>query len=281
LTLAAVVAAAPLVAVAGDTPFDVQGHRGCRGLLPENTLAAFERALELGVTTLEMDLQVTKDRVLIVSHDQQVDPTYCRRPDGGKLQRKPFVEMRLDELTGLDCGSTTRPEFPEQRPVSGAGIPTLDEVLARVADSPVQVSVEIKLQKARYGISPEEFAELVVTALGRHKMLDRSIVQSFNPEALRAVGALAPDLPRALLVRKPGQYDDLLAASGATILSPKHTQLREADVRRFQERGIPVIPWTVNEPGDIRRMLEWGVDGVISDYPDRVIAALDERAVNP
>lgn len=256
---------------------DVQGHRGCRGLLPENTLPAFRRALELGVTTLEMDLQVTQDRVVIVAHDPSLDPAYCRREGGGKVPDAPFDQLRLADLEGLDCGSVPRKEFPEQRPVPGARIPTLDAVLdlARAAPYPVRVSVEIKAGSPGRAVPLETVADLVVAALRRHGMDGRAIVQSFDPAALRAVRELAPEIPRAILVRDPESYDALLESSAATVLSPKYTDLRRDDVRRMHARGVEVIPWTVNEPADIRRMIEWGVDGIISDYPDRVLATRD------
>ncbi len=253
---------------------DVQGHRGCRGLLPENTLPAFRRALELGVTTLEMDLQLTQDRVVIVAHDPGLDPAYCRREGGGKVPDAPFDQLRLADLEGIDCGSVPRKDFPEQRPVPGARIPTLDEVLdlARAAPYPVRVSVEMKAGSPRQAIPLGSFAELVVAALRRHGMEGRAIVQSFDPAALRAVRELAPGIARAILVRDRESYDALLESSAATILSPRFTDLRRDDVRRMRARGVKVIPWTVNEPADIRRMVEWGVDGIISDYPDRVLA---------
>jgi len=267
------------VALAGDgAALDIQGHRGARGLRPGNTIPAFEYAIALGVTTLELDLQITRDRVVIVSHDQQINPAQCRDDSGRKPPRSPFRELDHADLATIDCGSSQAAGFPEQQPVPGARIPTLRQVLrlAHEADYPVRINAEIKLQHADRAIPVNEFAKLVVDLLRAEQMDDRAIIQSFDPEALRAVAAIAPEIPRAILVRKRSRYDSSIEAAEATILSPKHGALREADVRRLQARGIAVIPWTVNRPADIRRMLALGVRGIISDYPGRVIAIRDE-----
>ena len=148
--------------------------------------------------------------------------------------------------------------------------------LARDAGYPVRLSVEIKARKLERTLPLHEFADLVVQSVREFGMDDRTIVQSYHPQALTAVRDLEPDIRRAILVRSPGRYDEAVEESDATILSPKHTTLSEEDVRRFQQRGIAVIPWTVNKPAAIDRMIEWGVDGIISDYPDRVLDALGE-----
>jgi glycerophosphoryl diester phosphodiesterase len=252
---------------------DVQGHRGCRGLRPENTMAAFQEALRLGVTTLELDLQVTRDRVVVVHHDQRLDPSRCRRDGGAPVESTAIKDLDVAELADVDCGSLPHPRFPAQRPVPGRRIPRLSEVLALALDAayPVRLNVEIKLQKAAEGVPFEEFAGLVVGELRRFGLVDRATVQSFDAPVLAAVGRLEPALSLAMLVRDPADYERLLEASGAGILSPDFRRLRAADVARFESRGIPVIPWTVNKPRDIRRMIDWGVSGIISDYPDRVL----------
>jgi glycerophosphoryl diester phosphodiesterase len=262
---------------------DIQGHRGCRGLMPENTLPAFAKALELGVTTLELDIQATRDRVLVVYHDQRLDAKRCMHDDGRKVSKKPFKDLLYEQLNDIDCGSRPHAGFLEQQRVPGARIPRLDEVLtlARDADYPVRLSIEIKLQKPGHALPVRDIAELLVGAVREHGLSDRTIVQSFAPSALAAVRDLDPTLARAILVRNRGRYASVVEESGATILSPKYTGLQEGDVRHFQSRGIPVIPWTVNQVADIRRMLDWGVEGIISDYPDRVIELRSAAAARP
>jgi glycerophosphoryl diester phosphodiesterase len=255
---------------------DVQGHRGCRGLMPENSMPAFERALELGVTTLEMDVQATADRVLVVHHDARLEPGRCFGPDGRKVRGAPLRSLTVAQLVGVDCGRKSNRSFPRQTRTT-ASIPRLAEVLelARGASYPVRVSIEIKLQDEK-SLGPAEMADRVVAEVRAHGLVSRAIVQSFSPVALRAVGDLEPAISRAVLVRSRESYDRLLEESGAGILSPKYAGLTESDVQRMQARGVVVIPWTVNKPEAIRRMLDWGVDGIISDYPDVVLEILSE-----
>ncbi len=259
---------------------DVQGHRGCRGLLPENSLPAFERALELGVSTLELDLQVTRDRVLVVHHDQRLDSRRCVYDDGSAVPERAIRDLPAADLATIDCGRRPDRRFPGQRAVPGTRIPRFGQVLelARRAPYPVRLNVEIKLQRRELGIPPDEFAALVVAAVRRAGLQGRTTVQSFRPEALRAVGRLAPELALAILVERRRDYERRLRDSGASILSPAFRGLRRGDVRRLRARGIPVIPWTVNDPGQMRRLIRWGVDGIISDYPDRVQAVLADLA---
>lgn len=269
---------ASLLASAPSGELDVQGHRGARGLRPENTLPAFEKALELGVTTLELDLQVTADRHLVVRHDPRPERKLCRLESGAPVPRTPFRELRLEDLEGIDCGSRKDPDYPEQVPVPGARIPTLEEVfeLARAAPYPVRLNVEIKIKKPSETIPVREFAALVVEAIRASGLEGRVMVQSFEPEALRAVGETAPEIPTALLVRSRTAYERLLEESGADVISPRVGGLREKDVRSLQDRGISVIPWTVNDRPTMRRLIEWGVDGIITDYPDRLLDLVRE-----
>ncbi len=141
-SLALVLFSALPVTVGGSPGLDVQGHRGCRGLRPENTLPAFEKALELGVTTLEMDIQTTSDRVLVVSHDQHFDAKRCISDAGDSVPRETFKDLRFEQLAQIDCGSRPSSRFPEQKPVPGAGIPRLEQVfdLARAATRTIRFS---------------------------------------------------------------------------------------------------------------------------------------------
>jgi glycerophosphoryl diester phosphodiesterase len=282
LTLSALVLATLGAGSAGgveSTGLDVQGHRGCRGLLPENTLPAFERALQLEVTTLELDVQATRDRVLVVHHDPRLNPKLCVRDDGSKLSATPFEKLDYADLSDIDCGKLRNSKFPEQQPAPGARIPTLNEILqlAEEASYSVRVSIEIKMQKQRPDLGAKELAALVLEAVDKHDLQSRTIIQSFDAEALVAVRELAPEMPRAYLVRDR-KYQTRIDDGTVTIVSPKHVSLREADVVRLHEQGIAVIPWTVNDPQAIRRMISWNVDGIISDYPNRVIEARDELA---
>ena len=255
---------------------DVQGHRGCRGLMPENSMPAFRKALDLGVTTLELDVHSTSDGVLVAHHDPTLNSKRCVDADGRQVRGTPLYKLTWDQIDGIDCGQTGSSAFPEQERVR-ATIPRLDEVLALAGEAgyPVRFSIEIKAKDAK-GPSVAKVAGLLVDAVRSHGLVQRTIVQSFSADALVAVHEIEPALALAILVRSNAAYDKALERSGANILSPKVTELREGDVRRLQEQGVLVIPWTVNRPEVIRRMIDWNVDGIISDYPDRVIEALRE-----
>jgi len=262
LTLVAVVVGGATAIEA--RPFEIQGHRGAGALAPENSMAAFEKAIELGVDTLEMDVQATGDRVLVVYHDQQVDTSRCRRTDGAPLRTRLFKNLLAEEVRALACEE-------------GARIPTLEDVLrvARAAPYAVRVNVEIKRQDPERGISPEEFAALLVDVLDRADMRGRALVQSFDVEALQAMRSLAPEIPRAAIARDRTALDALADAAGASAVLPRLDVLRREDVAAFQARGVAVIPWVVNEPEAMRRMKEWGVDGIITDRPDVALGIRD------
>lgn len=261
-------------------PLDIQGHRGYRGLLPENTIPAFKKALALGVTTLELDLQATKDWTLVVYHDARLDPTRCIYDDGREVPKRLIEELTYGELADIDCGQLFDPDFPAQQKISSARIPRLEDVLVltKQADYPLRLNVEIKWQERKDNLSVRGFATRLIDQIKQYNLQSRTIIQSFYPPALRAVREIDGRIARAILVEKPAEYDRRFREGAATILSPQFQQLRLQDVRRFQSRGIPVIPWTVNEAGDICRLIRWGVNGIISDYPGRVIELYSQRS---
>jgi len=252
----------PSVGAGDRRPFEIQGHRGARGLAPENSIPAFSKAIELGTDTLEMDVQATADRVLVIYHDQEIDTSRCKRRDGSRLSSRLFKDLPAEEVRAVECDD-------------GAGIPTLEEVLrlAHAASYAVRANVEIKRQDPERGIPPDEFAALLVEVIDQTQMRGRVLVQSFDAEALQAMRKLAPEIPRAALARDRGSFA-LADAAGASVLLPRLDTLRREDVAAFHARGIAVIPWVVTDAEDVRRMMAWGVDGVITDRPD---VALDLR----
>jgi glycerophosphoryl diester phosphodiesterase len=275
LLLLAVAVLCASVAAQADAPvqFDIQGHRGARGLMPENSMPAFRKALSLRVPTLELDLRLTEDRVFVVYHDAKLDPKRCVYDDGHKVKKRAIDQLRYDALAHIDCGRLGDRHFPEQQTVAGARIPRFQDVLAlaRSADYPVRLSVEIKWNKRRDGLTETAYARQLLTLIKQYGLAQRTIVQSFHTAALLAVGSADPTMRRAILVRRPEEYDAAVQQSQATILSPRYDGLQREDVERFQRLGIAVIPWTVNEPADLCRMIAWGVNGLITDYPDRAL----------
>jgi glycerophosphoryl diester phosphodiesterase len=295
------------------TALDLQGHRGARGLAPENTLAAFERALELGVDTLELDLGVTADDVLVVLHDPALNPAIARLDGAWLRQPTPIVrELSLAELKRYDVGRldpTNRyaSRYPEQEPVDGERIPTLAEVVEltrQTAEPAVSFNIETKLSPREPDLtpSPERFAELVVTEVRRLGITERATIQSFDWRTLRIVNELAPEIDTVCLTAQQSWLDNvelgrsggsawlggldvddhggsvpgLVEAAGCSVWSPYFGDLTEARLEEAHALGLQVVVWTVNELADMRRLIAMGVDGIISDYPDRLIEVAAE-----
>jgi glycerophosphoryl diester phosphodiesterase len=304
---------AALLAGCATTSFDLQGHRGARGLAPENTLPAFEKALELGVATLELDTAITRDGVVVVSHETHVSPDLARGPDGGWLDKRgPAIrELTFEELQRYDVGRL-RPgtayakRYPEQVAVDGTRIPRLAEVFALARDWPVRFNIETKISPLAPDetLAPEPFARRVIQEISAHRMASRATLQSFDWRTLQAAQRLAPRIPTAYLtaqqrfldnicagpaggnpnpaiadcqpspwtagfqLRDHGSVPRMVKAAGGAIWSPWHGDLDAAKVREAHGLGLKVIAWTVNEPEQIQRMLELGVDGLITDRPD-------------
>lgn len=270
-------------------PFDVEGHRGARWVLPENTLEGFRYALDVGVTTLEMDLGVTKDGHVVVKHDPYINPAICLGPDGETLTGKtPLAELTLAAVQAYDCGTLQAPGFPAQKPVPGAKIPTLREVFQMVQDYPGDLSrtvlfnIETKSWADQPDLTPppEEFARLVYEIVQEFNLLPRVTLQSFDFRTLRAARELDPDWSLAALIAADDRADEVLAKAidlQPDILSPNHTLLTKERVAAWQEMGFRVIPWTVNQPEDWTRLLTMGVDGIITDRPGDLIEFLETR----
>ena len=240
-------------------------------------MVAFERAIELGVTTIELDVVMTRDGVFAVHHDLQTNPAICIRTDGEPLRRQALAELDFADLWELDCGSKRLRDFPEQTLSPGERVPRLDEVLELAAEAPYPVRLSIEL-KQPIGKMPRPVGEVVaqlVDSIQARGLENRAIVQSKWGEVLAEVREQDPDLGRSLVIRiaraKPWVKDGT-----ATIVSRKHSFLDRGEVEKLQAQGVLVIPWTVNKPGAIRKLTDWGVDGIITDYPDRALALLED-----
>jgi len=309
--------AAGLVLGAGEAAaLDLQGHRGARGLAPENTLAAFARALAIGVDTLEMDLALSRDGVVIVSHDPKLNPDLVRdadgrwlTPPGPILHELDLAEIRSFDVGRIRPGSDYARRFPEQEPADGARLPTLAEVVAltrEAGNDMVRFNVETKLSPLEPDLAPapDAFARAVVEAVRREGIADRTIIQSFDWRTLREAEVLAPEIARACLTAeqrwldnvargRPGaspwiagfDADDfasvpaLVAAAGCTIWSPYVGDVDGEDLDRAHALGLEVVVWTVNAPDAMARLIDLGVDGIITDYPDRLRAVMAEAGL--
>jgi glycerophosphoryl diester phosphodiesterase len=256
----------------------IHGHRGARAVLPENTLPAFEHAIEAGADAIELDLAVTRDNVLVVSHDPVLNPAICRSPGGSSIIR----ELTLEQLRRWDCGALQNPEFPHQKPVPGARIPTLDEVLALAPRGDFLFNIETKISpdKPQFTPSPEEFARLVLEAVRRRGLVWRVMLQSFDFRTLHAMRKLAPEIPLAALYGR-GERDFVSVAreAGAGIIAPHYALVTPEKVKAAHRNGLQVVPWTANDEEVWATLVAAGVDAIITDDPAGLIGYLRRRGV--
>jgi glycerophosphoryl diester phosphodiesterase len=265
--------------------FDLQGHRGARGVAPENTLKAFQKALELGVNTLELDLAVTKDKQIVVSHEPWMNADICLNSEGEEIEKadeKSFniFNMTYEEVKTYDCGSKFNPNFPEQD-LESEYKPLLKDVL-QMADSlsknhgqVVRYNIELKSLPEGddlYHPKPAEFVKLVMELLERETDLNRVNLQSFDFRILKELHRSYPKVALAALVYNT-DFDTAMQTLGFVpeIYSPYYPLVDQTLVREAQIKGMKVIPWTVNDPNQMKRLLKMGVDGLITDYPDRAL----------
>jgi len=262
--------------------FDLQGHRGARGLFPENSIEGFIAAVELQVNTVEMDVVISKDNKVVVSHEPWVSSTICwGSNDKPVIEGKDLriYEMSYDQLTNYNCGSQAHPDFPLQAKMPTFK-PLLSEVITEVEAAttelelpPVYYNIEIKSTPEGDGVfhpGPKEFCQLVLEVINAGNILNRAIIQSFDVRALQAMKELEPSIPLALLIEESADFEKNLAKLGFTpaIYSPNFQLVNEALVKACHEKNIRLIPWTVNEEEDMVKLLDLGVDGIITDYPD-------------
>lgn len=296
---------------------DLQGHRGARGLAPENTLSAFARALSIGVTTLELDLGVTKDGVVVVSHDAELNPDHTRDAAGRWLAAPgpavfglTFDELRRYDVGRLAPGTAYAARFPDQAPLDGQRIPSLREVVAltrRAGNARVRFNIETKIDPRSPGRSlpPEAFAEAVLRVVREEDIGSRVTIQSFDWRTLAHVRRMAPEIPTVCLTQQLGpdanvpagragasswlaglDPDDfggsmprLVKAAGHDVWSPFVGDVTREAVAEAHRLGLLVVVWTVNEPALMETLIDAGADGIISDYPDRLREVAKKRGL--
>lgn len=275
----------PLMAQIYTPKFDVQGHRGARGLKPENTIPAFITALDSGVMTLEMDVVITKDRQVVLSHEPWMSSEICLDTAGnvftGKDEKRYAIyDMTYAQVARFDCGSKINERFPQQQKMPVAK-PLLRDVLIAVEDHikgvtlyEVDYNIEIKSSPdgdKKLHPTVEEYSDLVYAMLDEYIPMDRVVIQSFDFRVLRYWHKKYPDIRLAALVENVKSVDANLADLGfnPAIYSPYFKLITRERVDALHKRRIRVIPWTVNETSDMLSLKGMGVDGFITDYPDR------------
>jgi glycerophosphoryl diester phosphodiesterase len=269
--------------------FDVQGHRGARGLKPENSIPSFLAALNYGVTTIELDVVLTKDKQVIVSHEPWVSSEICIKSDSTPIKKEDefirfnIYQLTIKEILSFDCGLKPNPKFPQQEKIKTTK-PPLREVIIAVEDYvknyalyEVDYNIEIKSLPAgdnKFHPSPEEFSDLVFQMVDDYLPWERVVIQSFDFRVLKYFNKKYPHVRLAALVEKqssPREARDKIISLGfnPSIYSPDFKLLDQETIKIMRQNKIRVIPWTVNEIEDMKRLKLWGVDGIITDYPNR------------
>jgi glycerophosphoryl diester phosphodiesterase len=263
--------------------FDWQGHRGSRGLYPENTLGAMEQALNYPVTTLEFDVVVTKDKKVILSHEPWMNKVICLDPKGNKIRGKDFniYQMNYQQVEQFDCGSLDHPDFPKQKRIKSFK-PTLHKVITEIEKKvksekkEIAYNIEIKstLKNEKAGFQPQyqEFSDMVIKELNGLLPPDRFSIQSFDWRVLKYIHQKYPQIKLVALKYGRFEVEEVISELGFKpyVFSPWFKDLTKEKVKGFQKQGIKVIPWTVNEVSDLKLVRTMNVDGIITDYPDRI-----------
>jgi glycerophosphoryl diester phosphodiesterase len=295
---------------------DLQGHRGARGLLPENTLPGFALALSIGVTTLETDIAITRDGVLVISHDPSLNPDITRGPDGAFLKgRGPLIaqtdwaELQRYDVGRLNPASRYAQTFSAQQPVDGSRLPTLAELFALVEKSgnrEVRFALETKVfpNAPEATLAPEPFARALIAAVRQAGVAARTTILSFDWRTLKVVQAEAPDIGTVHLSAQQRWLDNIGAgspgpsawtagiahadhgsvprmvkAAGGRIWSVYFGDLTPALLKQAQELGLTVLAWTVNDSAQMSRLIDMGVDGIVTDRPDLLRAEMARRGL--
>lgn len=287
---AAILSLALMTCTNNPTPkdFDLQGHRGARGLMPENTIPAFLKAVDLGVDTIELDVVVTADDSILVSHEPWFHHNISTNPDGSQITEEEemglnIYKMTYDETQQFDVGQRGHPSFPAQEKMQAIK-PLLKEVIRTVENyteeqdlAQVNYNIEIKSNPDLYGMyypQPEEFARLLNDLLAdlneEFNLGERIIIQSFDPNTLIEFHEINPQIKLAMLVSNSQSIQSYIDTLGFTpeIWSPNYQLVTPEMIADAHDRGMKVIPWTVNTAGEMKKLLEMGVDGIITDYPD-------------
>jgi glycerophosphoryl diester phosphodiesterase len=290
----------------------VHGEMGAGGMFPGNTLPSFESAIAAGADAIEMDMQVTKDNAIVISHDPILHPPYCTGPKPDAV----IHQLALAEIKQWDCGATLIPGFPRQKIVPGTRMPTLDEVFALAPRGKFLFNIETKivphrltLEEARAMVlsvaepkpageeldrharalmlqgpemtpTPEEFARMVLREIRKHDIESRVILESFDFRTLIAMKRLEPRIQLSALCMGPNlDFVKIGKESGAGIISPLFTFVTAEQVRAAHAAGLQVLPWVANQPADWDRLIAQGVDSILTDYPADLIAYLQQRGL--
>jgi glycerophosphoryl diester phosphodiesterase len=267
--------------------FDIEGHRGCRGLLPENSIPAFIKALELGVNTLEMDVVITLDKQVLVSHDPFLSHEFCIGPDGrniteGEERNFNLYKMSYEEIKKCECGLKPHPRFPLQKKISVSKpllkdvVSTIESLIEKKGYKEVQYNIEIKSTPEGDNIfhpETEEFSDLLMEVLNEKNITQRTIVQSFDVRALKYLNTKYPGQMVSYLIENNLPPEENLNILGFTpdVYSPEYLLVDENLIKLGRKLKMKIIPWTINDLDTILKLKRKGVDGIITDYPNLLL----------
>ncbi|RNC84974.1 MAG: glycerophosphodiester phosphodiesterase [Winogradskyella sp.] len=267
---------------------DIQGHRGCRGLLPENSLPAFEKAIDLGVNTLELDIAISKYNKVVVTHEPYMNSEICLTPEGQSISESEaknynLYQMDYDQIKGFDCGTKYHPRFPKQEKIK-VNKPLLSEVfgLVKRKRSDVKFNIEIKSEPSYYGVytpHPEDYVRLVLEDIELSEFSSRVNLQSFDVNILEEIKRQSPNMEVALLVDENESIKDKLALVSfkPEIISPYYELLDKDTVNTLRNEDYKIVPWTLNSQEAMLQMIDYQVDGIITDFPDVLINLLSKN----
>ncbi len=276
--------------------FDLQGHRGCRGLMPENTIPAMLKALDLGVQTLELDVVISADKQVVVSHEPWINADICLDTTGSDLSNSKakqlnIYRMRYAEIQQYDCGSRKFGRFPEQEK-----LPVFKPLLSDLIEVCERYSRERKLPPVRYNIeiksspqgdnkdhpAPEEFVALVMATINRYGIASRTTIQSFDLRPLQLLNKQNANVTLAFLTESEDDLESVVEELGfiPDIFSPAFKLVDRQLVSACRKQNVRIIPWTVNEVDQMEKLIKMGVDGLITDYPDRALPLLKRPTEN-
>ena len=257
----------------------VHGHRGARARRPENTIPAFQYAIDQGVDALEMDMAVTSDNVIVISHDPILHPPVCSGPQPSAL----IHQQTLAQVRQWDCGAVQNPNFLTQQTVPGTRMPTLDDVFALAPRGKFDYNIETKSfpDKPEYTPPPDVFARMVLGKIRQYKLEKRIILQSFDFRTLVAMRKLAPEIRLSALTQADRRDFALIVADAAKaeIISPEFHLVTPAKVEAAHKAGLQVVPWTADTEADWDRLIEAKVDAIITDDPAALIAHLKRKGL--
>lgn len=262
----------------------VHGHRGSRGTHPENTLPAFEEAISAGAEVLELDMHLTLDDVVVVSHDPTLTGKMCKDPKGRPLKKPLQIrKTKLKDLKKYDCGSIRNEKFPEQTLVPKTPIATLDEVLTLRAQKGPKIELNIETKMDGENIpAPDLFVSKVLEVLRKFGAVEAAILQSFDFRTLEAAKKLEPKLRLSCLFdEKEKDVCNRTAQIGAQFVSPHFSLVNSEEVKVCHSKGLKIVPWTLNEESQWTAAISAGVDGIITDYPRKLIAYLSKPPAKP